>query len=104
MINDSSLNKLRKPENIRHFHSYTRKNENKLSYNHSHVGVDSSLTSNEDFQKLAQKVVKVRDDLIKFEKSIDAQFIEMKAVLDASLKSITEEIKSLKKKLQQMKI
>ncbi|KAK4708271.1 hypothetical protein R3W88_029196 [Solanum pinnatisectum] len=49
-LNDSSFNKLRKLGNIRQSNSDTRKNEKELSYNFSHyVGVDSSLTSNEDF-------------------------------------------------------
>ncbi|KAG5571538.1 hypothetical protein H5410_061304 [Solanum commersonii] len=60
-LNDSSFNKLRETENITQPHSHTRKNEKELPYNPSHyVGVDLNLTSNEDFQKLAQEVVKAK--------------------------------------------
>ncbi|KAH0690150.1 hypothetical protein KY289_017508 [Solanum tuberosum] len=59
------------------------------------VGSDPSLSFNKDLQKIAQEVVKVRNELEKFEKNVDAKFVEMKAFMDSSFKYIIQELKSL---------
>ncbi|KAH0649566.1 hypothetical protein KY290_033234 [Solanum tuberosum] len=59
------------------------------------VGSDPSLSFNKDLQKIAQEVVKVRNELEKFEKNVDAKFVKMKAFMDSSFKYIIQELKSL---------
>ncbi|KAG5586054.1 hypothetical protein H5410_046488 [Solanum commersonii] len=59
------------------------------------VGSDPSLSVNKDLQKFAQEVVKVRNELEKFEKNVATKFVEMKAFMDSSFKHIIQELKSL---------
>ncbi|KAH0655202.1 hypothetical protein KY285_030084 [Solanum tuberosum] len=69
-----------------------RQNENLQTHS---VVRDSSMTFNKDLQKIAQEVVKVHNDLKKFEKNVDAKFVGMKVFMNSTFKHIIEELKSL---------
>ncbi|KAG5617577.1 hypothetical protein H5410_017401 [Solanum commersonii] len=77
-------------------HSVERQNAKDLPHSSAQkVGSDPSLSFNKDLQKIAQEVVKVRNELEKFEKNVDAKFVEMKDFMDSSFKYIIQELKSL---------
>ncbi|KAH0672655.1 hypothetical protein KY284_023742 [Solanum tuberosum] len=87
---------VRKNENFISSHSVVRQNDKDLPHISSqNVGSDPSLSFNKDLHKIAQEVVKVRIELEKFEKNVNAKFVEMKAFLDSSFRHIIEELKSL---------
>ncbi|KAL3356503.1 hypothetical protein AABB24_017262 [Solanum stoloniferum] len=78
-------------------HSVVRQNVKDLPHSSAQkVGSDPSLSFNKDLQKIAQEVVKVRNELEKLEKNVDAKFVEMKASMDSSFKYIIQELKSLR--------
>ncbi|KAH0704309.1 hypothetical protein KY285_018587 [Solanum tuberosum] len=86
---------VRKNENLR-THYVIRQNDKDLPHiSAQEVGSDLSLSFNKDLQKISQEVVKVRNELEKFEKNVDAMFVEMKAFMDSSFKHIIQELKSL---------
>ncbi|KAH0654423.1 hypothetical protein KY289_032101 [Solanum tuberosum] len=86
---------VRQNENLQ-THCVVRQNVKDLPHSSAQkVGSDSSLSFNKDLQKIAQEVVKVRNELEKFEKNVDAKFVEMKAFMDSSFKHIIQELKSL---------
>ncbi|KAH0755523.1 hypothetical protein KY290_025793 [Solanum tuberosum] len=77
-------------------HSVVRQNVKDLPHNSAQkVRSDPSLSFNKDLQKISQEVVKVRNELEKLEKYVDAKFVEMKAFMDSSFKYIIQELKSL---------
>ncbi|KAH0636283.1 hypothetical protein KY289_036198 [Solanum tuberosum] len=77
-------------------HCVIRQNDKDLPHiSAQKVGSDPSLSFNKDLQKIAQEVVKVRNELEKFEKNVDAKVVEMKAFMDSSFKHIIQELKSL---------
>uniref|UniRef100_M1AIU8 Ulp1 protease family, C-terminal catalytic domain containing protein n=1 Tax=Solanum tuberosum TaxID=4113 RepID=M1AIU8_SOLTU len=77
-------------------HSVVRQNVKDLPHSSAQkVGSDPSLSFNKDLQKIAQEVVKVRNELEKLEKNVNAKFVEMKAFMDSSFKYIIQELKSL---------
>ncbi|KAH0733336.1 hypothetical protein KY289_004524 [Solanum tuberosum] len=78
-------------------HSVVRQNVKDLPHSSAQkVGSDPRLSFNKDLQKIAQEVVKVRNELEKLEKNVDAKFVEMKAFMDSSFKYIIQELKSLR--------
>ncbi|KAH0749127.1 hypothetical protein KY290_028359 [Solanum tuberosum] len=86
---------VRQNENLQ-THSVVRQNVKDLPHSSAQkVGSDPSLSFNKDLQKIAQEVVKVRNELEKFKKNVDAKFVEMKAFMDSSFKHIIQELKSL---------
>ncbi|KAG5581210.1 hypothetical protein H5410_051837 [Solanum commersonii] len=98
VLTDISFNKkskrdrsVRQNENLQ-THCVVRQNDKDLPHSFAH---DPSLSFNKDLQKIAQEVVKVRNELEKFEKNVDAKFVEMKAFMDSSFKHIIQELKSL---------
>ncbi|KAH0661826.1 hypothetical protein KY285_026720 [Solanum tuberosum] len=86
---------VRQNENLQ-THCVVQQNVKNLPHSSAQkVGSDLSLSFNKDLQKIAQEVVKVRNELEKFEKNVDAKFVEMKAFMDSSFKHIIQELKSL---------
>uniref|UniRef100_M1DV50 Ulp1 protease family, C-terminal catalytic domain containing protein n=1 Tax=Solanum tuberosum TaxID=4113 RepID=M1DV50_SOLTU len=86
---------VRQNENLR-THFVIRQNDKDLPHiSAQEVGSDLSLSFNKDLQKIAQEVVKVRNELEKFEKNVDAKFVDMTAFMDSSFKHIIQELKSL---------
>ncbi|KAH0714139.1 hypothetical protein KY284_007044 [Solanum tuberosum] len=86
---------IRQNENLQ-IHCVVRQNVKDLPHSSAQkVGSDPSLSYNKDLQKIAQEVVKVRNELEKFEKNVDAKFVKMKAFMDPSFKHIIQELKSL---------
>ncbi|KAK4737136.1 hypothetical protein R3W88_000833 [Solanum pinnatisectum] len=90
VLTDLAFNKKREHDR------YVRQNEN--------VQIQSVVRKNDRFcliilhtilEKIAQEVVMVHNDLEKFEKNVDAKFVEMKAFMDSAFKHIIEELKSL---------
>ncbi|KAH0642527.1 hypothetical protein KY290_034109 [Solanum tuberosum] len=77
---------VRKNENLQ-THCVVRQNVKDLPH--------SSAQKVEVIRKIAQEVVKVRNELEKFEKNVDAKFVEMKDYMDSSFKHIIQELKSL---------
>ncbi|KAH0642017.1 hypothetical protein KY285_032879 [Solanum tuberosum] len=102
VLTDMSFNKkskrdryVRQNQNLQ-THSVIRQNVKDLPHSSAQkVGSDPSLSFNKDLQKIAQEVVKVRNELEKLEKNVDAKFVEMKAFMDSSFKYIIQELKSL---------
>ncbi|KAH0727892.1 hypothetical protein KY285_003602 [Solanum tuberosum] len=86
---------VRQNENLQ-THCVVRQNDKGLPHSSAQkIGSDPNLSFNKDLQKIAQEVVKVRNELEKFEKNVDAKFVEMKAFMDSSFKHIIQELKSL---------
>ncbi|KAK4737085.1 hypothetical protein R3W88_000782 [Solanum pinnatisectum] len=80
VLTDLAFNKKRESDR------YIRQNEN--------VQIQSVVRKN-DKDLPHNSSYNVRNDLQKFEKNVDAKFVEMKAFMDSAFKHFIEELKSL---------